>query len=81
MTNRYLCKNQKYLLNTKNEKFPLEFEHKNTVVFNHEKINLLNSINKIPGFNTYRIDLYNESAIETQNIINKLYSNLKDMII
>lgn len=73
-------KNQKYLLNTKNEKFPLEFEHKNTVVFNHEKINLLNSINKIPGFNTYRIDLYNESAIETQNIINKLYSNLKDML-
>lgn len=72
--------NTKYLINNKKQKYNLEYIQNSTIIMNHEKINLINELQKLKGFKTYRIDLYNESAIETQNIINKITSRIKDVI-
>lgn len=67
--------NKAYLLDTKNNKYPVVYKDY-THIFNHTKINYLDKLNKLKGFGTYRIELLNESIAETQTIINKI----KDML-
>lgn len=64
-----------YLIDNKNNKYLLQYDDF-THIFNHSKINLIDKLNKIKGFGTYRIELLNESIAETQSIINKI----KDML-
>lgn len=65
-----------FLKNTKNQVFNVTYQNNITTIYNHEPINMIDKLNKIKGFGTYRIDLLNENIIETQSIITKL----KDML-
>lgn len=71
----HIKNNKAYLLDTKNNKYPVVYKDY-THIFNHTKINYLDKLNKLKGFGTYRIELLNESIAETQTIINKI----KDML-
>ena len=67
---------QAYIEDLKNNKYPVTYEDNCTHIYNHEPLNNINYLPKLKGFNTYRIELLNEGAKEVQNIINKV----KDMI-
>lgn len=74
--NIFDIKNQKtYIQDEKNNKYPTTFDTF-THIFNHKPINLLDKLDKIKGFGTYRIELLDENIIETQSIINKLKNML-----
>ena len=64
-----------YLVDTKNNKYKIIYDGF-THIFNSSKINLIDKINRLKGFGTYRIELLDETIAETQTIINKL----KDML-
>lgn len=71
--NIFNINNKAYLLDNKNNKYPIYFDEF-THIFNHTKIDLLDKLNKLKGFGTYRIELLDESIAETQTIINKIKS-------
>ena len=64
-----------HLEDTKNNKYKIIYDGY-THIFNSSKINLIDKLNKLKGFGTYRIELLDEGVIETQTIINKI----KDML-
>lgn len=61
-----------YLINEKNQKFKCKYESGFTHIFNHEKINMLDKIEKYRGFGSLRIELLDETPGEIQKIINLL---------
>lgn len=65
-----------YLIDNKNNKYKVIYEDNFTHIFNHKPINLINDLKYLKGFGSYRIELLNESIIETERIIN----SLKDML-
>lgn len=65
-----------YIEDDKHNKFPVLYQNNFTHIFNHEPINLIDKLNKLKGFGTYRIELLNENMIETQKIINSIKNNL-----
>lgn len=64
-----------YLEDSKNNKYKIIYDNY-THIFNSSKINLIDKLNKLKGFGTYRIELLDETIAETQTIINKV----KDML-
>ena len=61
-----------YLLNEKNQKFKCVYEDGYTHIYNHEKLNMLDKIDKFRSFGTIRLELLDESISETQSLINIL---------
>ena len=50
-----------YIEDDKHNKFPVTYNNNLTHIFNHEPINLIDKLNKLKGFGTYRIELLNEN--------------------
>ena len=65
-----------YIIDTKNNKYPVTTKNNFTHIYNHKNINLLDKLDRLKGFGTYRIELLDENIIETQSIINKLKNSL-----
>ena len=65
-----VTKDKAYLLNDKNQKYPVLFDDGFTYVYNDKNIDLLDKIDKLKGFGTFRIDLFDENISETSKIIN-----------
>ena len=61
-----------YLLNHRNEQFPVIFDKGYTHIFNCTKVNLLDELDNLKGFGVYRLELFNEKRTEVQSIINKV---------
>ena len=61
-----------YLIDNKNNKYKIIYENGLTHIFNCNKIDNIDIIKKIKGFNTFRIELLDENIIEIQKIINKV---------
>ena len=70
-----LKKEKAYLEDHKNNRYLLEYDNF-THIFNNEPINLIKEVNKLKDFGTLRIELLEESKIETERIITKI----KDML-
>jgi hypothetical protein len=60
----------------KKNKFPVTYEDNFTHIFNYKNIDLIDKLDKISNFGTYRIELFNENIIETQTIINRLKNKI-----
>lgn len=65
------------IVDEKGNRYVVIYEKGFTHIFHHSKIDLLSKLNYLKGFGYYRIELFQEGRIETQNIINKLKSMLK----
>ena len=65
-------KENSYLKNEKNQIFPVISDDFFTYVYNDKPIDLLNNLDRLKGFGTIRIDLFDEDAINTQKIIDKI---------
>ena len=70
--NIFNIKDEKTYLIDNKKKYKVTYENGFTHIFNHEKIDELNNLDRYLGFNTLRIELLDENMIETQNIINKI---------
>ena len=64
-----------YLINDKNNKYKVLFDNY-THIFDYKKYNIIDKLDRLKGFNTYRIELLDESIIEVQKIINDIKSRL-----
>ena len=65
-----------YIEDDKKNKFPVTYEDNFTHIFNYKNIDLIDKLDKISNFGTYRIELFNENIIETQTIINRLKNKI-----
>ena len=71
--NIFNIQNEKtYLVDTKNNKYPVIYEDNFTHILNHNKINLIDNLPKLNGFSTYRLELFDEDEAKIQSIINKV---------
>ncbi len=61
-----------YLLNDKNQKYPIIAKDNFTYIYNDKTINLLDKISQFKGFGTLRIDLFDENMSDTLKIISML---------
>ena len=64
-----------YLIDSKNNKYGVTYDSY-THIFNHEPINMIDKINKLKGFKSLRIELFEENIAQTQTIINKVKNML-----
>jgi len=64
-----------YLINNKNNKYKITYDT-NTHIFNYKKYNIIDKLDRLKGFNTYRIELLDEDIIEVQKIINNIKNKL-----
>lgn len=64
-----------YLINNKNNKYKVLFDNY-THIFNYKKYNIIDKLDRLKGFNSYRIELLDESIVEVQKIINDIKSKL-----
>ena len=64
-----------YLIDNKNNKYGVTYD-RYTHIFNHEPINMIDKINKLKGFKSLRIELFEENIAQTQTIINKVKNML-----
>lgn len=67
-------KDNMYLINNKGDKYRIISDGKYTHIFNKEKVDVIDKIDKFKGFGYYRIELLDENIGQVQSIINKLKS-------
>ena len=64
------CKKNKYALEDKFARFPIEFNDDCTItLLNSKTLNLIDNLDEIKGVNYFRLSFFDETPAETEHII------------